>query len=455
MSLLNARANSRWIRARVRYLPIVLAMIWLWGTLGLFAFGPYGYPVINKIQLYSYLVAAHLTLFLGYCTGAASVSAGYAGKWRPLQILRFSLWLNLIFLLLKLLLTRGDVLDFRTALQDPFLAYELFIQSQGTSLWPYVEMILEPFNAPFLMLAAYYWQSERPFVRCFFIFFLSAAIFSAVRISVRGSIIYQIITVGGAFLAAYHGGQLKLKILTKAVVAGLLVIGSVSLFFYLTFIVSLRYSAASPTFNPMIGQFPDPDHPIVQMVPESKQALVMSAITYVTHGYYGLSIALEKPFVGICFGVGNSSFLMRNFVRMTGFSNLYDRSYDFRLITEDNYPVGRYWITIYPWIASDTTFIGSLIVMFIIGRLFAQSWLDAVRANNPAALIAFGLLAHLIYAFPMNNPLQDGGAITRTYFWLILWWIMRRRLPEGTQIGQPYDLRGNAELIHTSDDNPL
>lgn len=410
-----------------RYLPIIIAMIWLWGTVGLFALGPFDYPINNKVLLYSYLMAVHLAFLVGYCSCVVSSGLSYKGKWRPIQMFRLSMWISLFTFISGWLEGSGFKMAVGSAIDAPDLAYDAYLQSAGSSKMPYISMFLEPFAAPFIIFVIYYWHSVKPLVRWIAILLFSTTILSSVGAGVRSGIVYLLITVSCAFLAAHYSGQLKLRRFAKTVIAVLVVVGLILIIQYFSIIFSRRSLGTALTFNPMIKEFPDPDHLITQMVPESYQPLVMGSITYITHGYYALSMALEKPFIGITFGVGNSMFLMRNFERLTGLSQLYTYSYANRLILEDDYPVGVFWMTIYPWIASDTTFIGSIIILYFIGRLFAQSWVDAIKGNNPVALITFTLLAGAVFSFPLYNPLQDGIAIAKMLFWLLLWQITRRR----------------------------
>ncbi|MBX7234908.1 MAG: hypothetical protein K1X65_11015 [Caldilineales bacterium] len=413
------------LSVRTRNLPIAVALLWLWGSVALFAFGPYDYLVRTPLVLYGYLTAANLALFLGYRSRVNGQGAAYQGKWQPRQMLRLSLVLALFIMMFSVVSGQGRNLGFRAALEDPALAYALYGESQGTSFLPYILIFLEPFVFPFLILTAFYWQETKLLIRLTFFLILTVNIMGAVSIALRGAIVFQVITVGAAFLSAFLGGRWKLGVLSKLQITVLIIAGVLLLLAFFSLIYSQRSPGTATSFNPSIGQFPDPDHLITQITPESQKPLVFGAITYLTHGYYGLSLALDKPFVGVGFGVTNSTFLLRNFVRFTGLDVLYDFSYANRLWVENGYPVGNYWISIYPWIASDVTWFGSLIIVFLIGRLFAQSWLDAVQGTNPAAVIVFVVLAHMIYAFPMNNPLQDGSALTRFYFWLLFWWFTR------------------------------
>jgi hypothetical protein len=369
---------------RTRYFPIFLAMLWLCGSVALFAFGPYEYPIHNGPLLYSYLCAAHLALLLGYATSARR-GAAYQGRWRPSSMLHLGLFVTLVIVLLTFLLGQASSTGFRTALEDPGLAYNRYV-TQGGSLVSYLLILLEPFSAPFLVLVAFYWRTTNHALRLTFLVILAFNVLNAVGVAVRGAIVFQILVVGAAFAASYFSGRLRFKALGRIQVAGLILVGLVLLMSYFSFVFTQRDVTNSASFNAAIGAFPDADHSLVTSTPPELQPLLMGGITYLTHGYYGLSLALEKQWVSSGFGLANSTFLLRNFERITGSSALYDASYAGRMWTENGYPVGNLWMTIYPWIASDVTFVGALVVVFMIGTLFARSWMDAVQRGNPRVL---------------------------------------------------------------------
>lgn len=125
---------------------------------------------------------------------------------------------------------------------------------------------------------------------------------------------------------------------------------------------------------------------------------------YPTNGYIGLSQQLQESFVfsggasmpvfahltGPVFGIADPmtlSFPMRN-EALTGWSST---------IT---------WSTIYPWLASDLTFIGALFVMGLLGWLIARSWLGVRRERDPLALALLALLMIAVAYAPANNQLM-------------------------------------------------
>lgn len=104
-----------------------------------------------------------------------------------------------------------------------------------------------------------------------------------------------------------------------------------------------------------------------------------------------------------------------------------DLTYPARL---EKFGLRRYadYHTFYVWIASDVSFPGAIIVVFLIGRLLGLVWIDVLRLENPFAVALFPLLILMIFYFPANNQVLGFGP-TATAFWamLVLWmWTGKR-----------------------------
>lgn len=95
---------------------------------------------------------------------------------------------------------------------------------------------------------------------------------------------------------------------------------------------------------------------------------------YITHGYYGMSLAISRPLTST-FGVGNSYFLTRQVERITHV-NMFGRTYMAKL--EPEWSATGLWHTCYTWLACDVSFVGVVLVMFILGLFLARTWMDAI-----------------------------------------------------------------------------
>jgi len=161
-------------------------------------------------------------------------------------------------------------------------------------------------------------------------------------------------------------------------------------------------------------------------MPDAARSIVLGIDIYVTHGYQALSLALQEPFVPM-FGIGSSMFLTRQVSRVTGNALLGEMSYPAR-IEKHGWDALRLWSSIYPWIASDVSFPGTILVLFLIGRLFALSWLDTLRGTNPFAVVIFAQFLIMLFYFPANNQLlQSGEGFTGFWVTLFIWLRTRSR----------------------------
>ena len=116
----------------------------------------------------------------------------------------------------------------------------------------------------------------------------------------------------------------------------------------------------------------------------------------------------------------------RRAARITGDSEILELPYPVR-IEKYGWDAQALWSSIYPWIASDVSFPGTILVVFLIGRLFAQSWLDTLRRENPFGIVMFSQLLIMLFYFPANNQLlQSGEGFTAFWVTLFIWWRTRR-----------------------------
>ena len=89
----------------------------------------------------------------------------------------------------------------------------------------------------------------------------------------------------------------------------------------------------------------------------------------------------------------------------------------------------RYWATVYPWIASDVTFPGTVVVVALIGWMTARVWVDVLGGRNPYAVALLGQFLLMLYYFPAHNKnMQSGEGVAAFAVLLGAWLLMRRRL---------------------------
>jgi len=146
-------------------------------------------------------------------------------------------------------------------------------------------------------------------------------------------------------------------------------------------------------------------------------------ISYISQGYYGLSLTLQLPFEW-SYGIGNSFALTSYAEQYLGLSNVFEKTYPYRMEYVFNWPAKMYWHTIFPWLASDITFPGVLALMFFIGRWFAKSLIDGVVYESPLGICVFYLIATCLLYLPANNQLMQTREMMIATVIIFLLWIL-------------------------------
>lgn len=161
-------------------------------------------------------------------------------------------------------------------------------------------------------------------------------------------------------------------------------------------------SSPGPTSSPGSTAAPTPAPPPDHSQPVNAPTNGLTAILwYVSHGYSGLDASLSVPFVWT-HGTGASPGLAR-ILGVVGIGGA-DQAYPVRAEAATGWPALERWQTMYPWLASDTTFVGAVILVGLLGFGVALSWRRALR--DPSGLLAatwFGALVVVTVYVPLNN----------------------------------------------------
>jgi hypothetical protein len=125
-------------------------------------------------------------------------------------------------------------------------------------------------------------------------------------------------------------------------------------------------------------------------------------VSYISHGYVGLSGALQLEFIPT---FGQSSFrgIVTKIQPFLGFENMFLESYLVRHELATGWPALQRWSTIFPWIASDFSFVLVPIIMFMIGNFFKNVWKEAIKSGNPYAIVLMGHFFGFGFMIPANN----------------------------------------------------
>ena len=170
----------------------------------------------------------------------------------------------------------------------------------------------------------------------------------------------------------------------------------------------------------------DLEHPMFKVFGDKIGFGISFFVTsYLSDGYYGLSKCLELDFEWT-YGFGNSLALQATYDKVTG-ENIYNQTYLGRMEKEYNIQGKAQWHTIFPWLASDITFVGALLIFFPISYIYGKSWKEAIIYKNPVSYIMVCLLTVMFVFVPANNQILSGidyFVITNVLF---LFWLFNHK----------------------------
>ena len=202
----------------------------------------------------------------------------------------------------------------------------------------------------------------------------------------------------------------------------LVVISIMFLLFFVYFSNSAPNRYGIRIYGPTGQYFLDVNHISLSWIKSGELKLIVGAfIHYFTQGYYALGLAISKPFLPT-FGFGSSMAILINVSQLFNTNYLFERTYVYRNYLYDGWDWHMQWSTFYTWVASDISFIGVLILMFIIGYLLARTWKRAKDKNDYIYLVVFVQLMLLCFYLPANNQLfQSYEGLFGNMSWLMIW----------------------------------
>jgi hypothetical protein len=416
----------------VRLLPIVFFEAYLAGTVLLFAFGPWPFPVDNGTRLYTFLALAHLALLFGYLRGIRRPAGGYTSVVSIPRIAIISLIVTAVLFLPTVSFRTGSLLpNVAAGLTDAGAAFEEsnLLRQTELPLIEYIRFVLAVPLSILLPLTVFYWSRLSRPLRVGAVFCLLSIPATFVAMGTNKAIADIVLVIPWLFLASYLAGNLRITF-TRAM-AAIAVSACLFVLFVLFFAATQMTRSGSGSrfgYFPHIRARADYNNPLLRGFSPEVQTGILGLATYLSQGYYGLYLSLDKPVV-LSYGVGHSMFLFRQAARLPGMQWIADTPYPVR-IEEDGWSAYGLFASIYPWLASDLTFPGTLLVVFLIGRCLALTWNDTLAGQNPFAVAMFTQFLIMVYYFPANNQcLQSGESFSAFWGTCALWLATRSPMP--------------------------
>ena len=418
-------------------LPLIVVFVYVVATFGLFLAWPIDWPIYTTADW------ARLVAYVSLCLIVIGVAAlkGSAGPTRvtaPLPYL--SLWLPLGAVAAALLLvpstfayTGRGPWELLEALKDQGAAYrrlqeQLFLTSGQRDNVVAVRTLIAPLVYAILPLGIIRWQSIGWLAKI------------SVGIVVSTSVIFSIMRGTDKELADLFVGGIAAGFVLAArnIVAGKggrafiersWKIAAVAIFFLL-FAQSLFTERKEQRLGGYVSRTAvcannsricaDLDNPLISWLPLRQRFGLTEFILSTCSGYYGLELALEKPFDST-FGVGHSPAALAVYEALTDDKTLHKRTYTYRN-DADGWPEEYYWSTMIAWIANDVGFTGAVLVLALIGFMWGRWWREAAAGMSDPAAVLFVLTTTMIFYLPANDQVLAGYEGYTIYaVWLAIW----------------------------------
>lgn len=430
--------EAPWLNRRIIMFPIWVFQCYLTLTVLVFAFGPWPWPVQSPVMLYTFLFLAQIALWLGYKSGIKTRPGSYYGRWQLFSMLKISLLVNLFWIIpsfmLKLGMQEANISNITTAVStgavDPGSMYAAKFEAASsgakTTLFGYINILISPILWLLFPLGVDQWRSLNLKFRICFVFVILAGLLKWVAIGTTKGFADFFLLLPGLLLAANPRiiATTKLKTIIKAFCFTL--VGFSLLFIVFIYMQQSRARGEIRDYIVAADIGIDTDNWMVRNLPPEAQVAVAASTSYLVQGYYGLSLALGETF-DWSYGIGNSYFLIGLGERFVGEGVIIDRTYPGKIEKEYGWPAYHNWSSFYPWIASDVTFPGTLVVVFLIGSLFAKVWLDVLKKENPYAVPLFALLIMMVFYFPANNQVLAFPDTAPAFLGILICWVFTRK----------------------------
>jgi hypothetical protein len=316
--------------------------------------------------------------------------------------------------------------------QGKFEFYEQMQDASFVSRPIQVLTILSLVYAAVVPFGAYSWGIMSLFQRVLFSFGLAFYVASFLAIGTMKGIgdITLFLMVGVLAKAnsalLFGGAQKKIKktlrrrlVFAKMFIVLICLAGAV----YMVTLQVSRAQAFGLTYSPVVG---DTSKTLIASVfGEDVAFAIYLVLAYPSHGYLGLSHNLSQPFE-FAYGAGIAPAFESYRLQYFGGFSFSKLVYLFRTEEATGWPAGLYWSTIFPWVASDLSFIGTPLLMLGLGWLLTRIWVSTLTTGSALSLAALGQMALAIAFIPANNQVLSSRVGLWTVFSLLVIWGIKR-----------------------------
>lgn len=421
----------------MRFKPLKIFLLYISLTIIISFWGPTIYENYNKFIVGIYMLFFMVIFSVGYLLGINRIERKRNGfvEFYPHSIvlkivkivIAFTISLQMIEVLAHIATNGFQLKSVGNAYLD---VYSNYTRNSGRS-YSVIELlgfILGIFEFISITLGIFYFNKLSRKWKFLLILVIMTLIFSSLGLQGKQKQLGDLVVISFS-LALLKLKNVKVK---KKIVAGVL-IGTIGVFFAFVAVQKSRFDAIGINlfnYNSLAqSQIVMNENHFIFDIFGYEWGFPISLLLsgYLSGGYYGLSLSLQLPFYWT-FGLGSSYVFAVLSQRILGLPFYFNEGYVFRMEEMFGWPALSKWHTIFPWLASDFTFAGTLLIFGIIAYLYAISWIEAQKYNNPISVLMFTLLNILLIYVPANNQLFMGIEQFFLAIIIIFVWINRHRI---------------------------
>ena len=433
--------ENKLILNKIDLLPLKAVLIYVSVGVLLSFFGPITYTNYEILPVASYIYFFLIIFTIGYISGLINFNKTKEIKnisnthkiqikiyrWVKISIIIMSI---VQFTTLSISLFNDDLNLFITDIGKAYVSvYSNYERGTGNVSITFLVQIFTyiPYLVS-LILGAYYFKELPKSYKLMIIFiYLSIVLMETIGHGKQKQLgdLFIFISIVSLLKVDLRNTEFRRKLFKRLFMLSILMISS------LVGILYSRYSA--------IGVNPDNinkvSHPLMQYNTEhfifkifgDEIGFSLSVLTsYLSQGYYGLSLSMQEPFQWTYF-IGNSYSLTVFMQRFLGVPVDFHDTYPYRAALNSGWDDAK-WSTVFSWFAGDFTFLGTLFLFALVAFLYAKVWKEAYYYKNPIAIVIFSMLTIALLYIPSNNQLMHTpGSIIAIVFFISLWILKHRK----------------------------
>ncbi len=427
---------------RKKYLPLIAFSTYILFTLVLAFWGPLTYIGLDEANVSSYMLLFLVLFTAGYYLGVNGskdriLRDSALVEKKIFRLLKFSIIVTVLYKFQEfaaLAVTGKLNLSFANAGENYVETYADYERGAGGYNIEWVISIF--FYLPLLisMILGVYYYKKLPRIYRLSVIAIFALVFIVNTLGQGkqkqiGDIMVFLLSILVIKLGSESNSRdIKRRRRSKRIYIWGLLVGVLGLFGFIS-VLTARYAALGIDASNIQG-LSHPlivynTHHLVFQIFGDQVGFAMSMFTgYLAQGYLGLSLAFNEPFVWT-YGIGNSYATTILFGKLFGLPVSVEDSYPFRVGVDTGWDLAK-WHSVFPWLASDFTFPGVLIIFFFYAFVYGRCWKEAIVYRNPLSILFFCVLNLGLVFVPSNNQLLHGPESVLAVFVIASMWFYSR-----------------------------